>query len=78
MLLLAEAGAAADRHSADEVAILDEADQVGGVDFRADQDERRLRRRRYAAAAGQPRDDRRGDLPDIARPLGEVGIGQRL
>ncbi len=72
------ARAAAHRHRAGQVPGVDEADQVGGVDFRADQDERALGRRCHGRAPGEGGGDRGGDLTDVARPLGEVRVGQRL
>ena len=68
------AGAAGDRHRAGQPAI-GQLDQVGRVDLAADQDER-SRRGRGRGVPAQVVDHGRGDLADVARALGQVGVGQ--
>ncbi len=72
------AGAAADGDGAGEVPLVQEADQLGGVDIGPDQDERGLRGRCRGRVARQPGVDRGGHLADVARPLREVRVGQCL
>ena len=50
-------------------------DQVGRVDLAADQDER-SRGGRGRGVPAQVIDHGRGHLADVARPLGQVGVGQ--
>ena len=68
------AGAAPDRYRAGQ-ARFGQPDQVGGVDFAADQDEV-PRRWRGGAGPAQVLDNGRGHLADVARALRQVGVGQ--
>ncbi len=76
------ARAARDRDRADQ-ARLGQFDQVGRAHLAPDQDEvarlaRRRQRRCESALRAQPLEDRAGDLPDVARPLGQLGVVQLL